>query len=116
MPTRCFMVEEREDGWHRLDSGDLLEEERPQSYWAFPVGAMRWRWHKPLDYDGDPRPMPHLAVRTPAGLFCIDCPATDEPHGHWTRTGDPPNVTVTPSINIGPEIWHGHLTAGELAP
>lgn len=80
------------------------------------VGAMVWWTHQLKPYDEDPRPMPHLGVVTPAGIVCLDCPETDAPHGHWTRTGDPPNVTVTPSLNVNDEEWHGWLTDGDLTP
>lgn len=99
--TQCFMV----DGW-----SDLYDDDGPR------VGAMYWRKHQREEYDSDPRPMPHLAVMTPAGIACLDCPATDPPHGYWTRTGEPPMVTVTPSLNINDEEWHGLLTNGVLAP
>lgn len=33
-------------------------------------------------------------------------------HGNgWTISGDPPKITVTPSINLY-GIWHGHITNG----
>jgi hypothetical protein len=53
---------------------------------------------------------------TAAGLVCLDCPATDPPHGYWTRTGEPPLITVTPSLNVNDEQWHGWLTNGVLMP
>lgn len=80
------------------------------------VGAMAWRRHEVESYDTAPRPMPHLGVMTPAGLVCLDCPDTDPPHGHWTLTGEPPTVTVTPSLNVNNDQWHGWLTNGELTP
>lgn len=89
----------------------------------FRVGAMVWRHHSRLErLDTDPRPMPHLAVMTPAGLVCLDCPATDlrDPSGefipgrYWLRMGEPPAVTVTPSLNVNHGEWHGFLTAGQL--
>ena len=80
----------------------------------FQDGAMFWRQHELEQYDRDPRPMPHLAVMTPAGLVCLDCPASDEPHEYWTRTGTPPMITVTPSLNVNNEQWHGWLRDGEL--
>lgn len=87
---------------------------------AFDVGAMWWRHHERSEHDTDPRPMPHLAVITPAGLACLHCPATDPPHGYWTVTGSPPNVSVEPSLDIGragePRHWHGFLTQGALTP
>ena len=102
MSVRCFMVESVWDCWH--DGG------------AMNVGAMTWRQHEIEPYDANPRPMPHLGVMTPAGLVCLDCPDTDPPHGYWTRTGEPPNVTVTPSLNVNNDQWHGFLTNGELVP
>lgn len=81
------------------------------------VGAMFWWNHGRDELDVQPRPMPHLAVMTPAGLACLDCPATDPPPRYWTRTGEPPNVTVTPSLLINPggtPTWHGFLTNGVL--
>lgn len=37
----------------------------------------------------------------------------------WKITGEPPEITVTPSINMDPnwnhEGWHGYLTNGELS-
>lgn len=94
------------DGWNDLYESDGTPR----------VGAMYWRRHTPEPYDPAPRPMPHLAVLTPAGVACLDCPDTDPPHGHWERTGEPPNVTVTPSLNINNEEWHGWLTEGKLTP
>lgn len=80
------------------------------------IGAMAWRRHEVEPYDPNPRPMPHLGVMTPAGLVCLDCPDTDPPHGHWTRTGEPPDVSVTPSLNVNNDEWHGWLTNGVLSP
>ena len=82
---------------------------------------MAWWRHTRGTNDVAPRPMPHLAVMTPAGLACLDCPATGPggPGRYWERTGEPPNVTVTPSLDIAggtPDHWHGHLTAGALVP
>jgi hypothetical protein len=37
-----------------------------------------------------------------------------ESKDYWTVTGEPPAITVSPSINIGPEIWHGHIVNGEM--
>lgn len=83
------------------------------------VGAMCWRHHDQPnpELDTDPRPLPHLAVMTPAGLVCLDCPADgdrDRPGRYWVRDGEPPVVTVTPSLNVRHGMWHGWLTEGEL--
>lgn len=114
-PIECFVVEDRDGVWVRVDNDEVLNIEHPKSYWAFPLGAIWWWSHEEGHaqmFGPDPRPMPHLAVQTPAGRFCIDCCSTDKVY--WARTGEPPNVTVTPSINIGPEVWHGRLTDGRL--
>lgn len=81
------------------------------------MGAMTWWNHQADEHDPDPRPFPHLAVMTPGGLVCVDCPESDPPYGKWTRTGQPPDVTVSPSLNINegtPGAWHGFLQNGEL--
>lgn len=89
----------------------------------FRVGAMFWRRHTiPVsEMDTDPRPGPHLAVMTPAGIACLMCPASDPPPGrYWLISGEPPNITVTPSLNINPHApdpagrFHGWITDGVL--
>lgn len=58
------------------------------------------------------RPGPYLYVVLPngAGTWCIDGPS-DKGDG-WIRTGEPPLITVTPSIDAGK--YHGVLTDGKL--
>jgi hypothetical protein len=89
------------------------------------VGAIFWWSHETRpERDTSPRPPPHLAVMTPAGIVCLDCPATrGEPGRYWTVTGTPPKVTATPSLDINPQDppndsphWHGFLTDGVLTP
>lgn len=49
-----------------------------------------------------------LVLKTPAGEWTIDGPASNGPG--WTRTGTPPDLVVTPSIGIGsPQRMHGWL-------
>jgi hypothetical protein len=57
-------------------------------------------------------------VRLPGdgGWWHTNMKSTDEPRAYWTVTGEAPNFTVTPSINVGPEWWHGWITGGELTP
>ncbi len=103
----CFMVDEIED---------CFDSEMP---FGHRVGAMFWWNHGRSERDTTPRSMPHLAVMTIAGLACLDCPASepDPPGTYWTRTGEPPIVTVTPSLNINPNgtpTWHGFLANGAL--
>lgn len=66
---------------------------------------------------------PHLIVKTPAGDWDVDGPSSNG--DGWTRSGEPPNVTVRPSIAIGsmsdsisephagdPAYYHAFLTNG----
>jgi hypothetical protein len=43
-------------------------------------------------------------------------PASDPPHELWDVTGEPPAITVTPSINDSSPRggWHGWITEGQL--
>lgn len=75
-----------------------------------PPGAMLWVDWVPDDWCG-PEGKGSLSVMTPGGIWHIDAPATGG--GRWTRTGEPPNVTATPSILIG-TAYHGFLTGGVL--
>ena len=59
-----------------------------------------------------------LVVKLPNGSeWTIDGPSSQG--GHWTRTGEPPNLTATPSIlSYACAAWpeyHGWLRDGELA-
>ncbi len=40
-------------------------------------------------------------------------PAAGTPGARWLVTGQPPNLTVTPSINVV-GVWHGWIRNGEL--
>lgn len=61
-------------------------------------GAMFWDTR----FDNPKR----LAVKLPSGVpWLID--------RSWKRTGEPPNITVTPSINHQGK-YHGHLQNGYL--
>jgi len=56
-----------------------------------------------------------LVCRTPAGDWVIDGPASNG--GRWVRTGEPPRLTVKPSIGFGPTVkltYHAFLTDGKL--
>jgi hypothetical protein len=58
---------------------------------------------------------PPLIVRLPGGIdFCIDSRA-DCPGGEvgWQVSGEPPNITVSPSINVM-GVYHGYLRNGEI--
>lgn len=79
---------------------------------------------KPCDYLTDEyirdhmSKRPPIAVRLPSGdSFVVDSRCTVDgvfqDHG-WTVTGEPPNITVTPSINMV-NTYHGFLTNGVLS-
>lgn len=73
-----------------------------------PVGAMWYAdWFSWKGPDGHA-----LTVMTPGGEWCIDGPASGSGRP-WTRTGTPPNITASPSINIVGK-YHGWLRNGEL--
>lgn len=102
-PTACFLVEDNDGTWAGPNEPN--------------IGAMYWRSHdQPVGpTDTNPRPLPHLAVMTPGGLACLDCPAKQPPAGrYWIWVGEPPNITVTPSLDVRDERrpWHGFITAG----
>jgi hypothetical protein len=86
------------DNPYRLPDGSL------KTLIDLPPGAMWWaRWYSP----------PHLYVMLPPGRYDywdIDGPSSSG--GHWTRAGEPPNVTVSPSI-MTPR-YHSFLTGGVL--
>lgn len=50
-------------------------------------------------------------------LFCVDgqCWKMGEHYGGWTVTGEPPDITISPSINIGGS-YHGFLQNGVISP
>ena len=56
-----------------------------------------------------------LMVRLPGGIdFCLDSRA-DCPGGEvgWTVTGEPPHITVSPSINVM-RTYHGFIRQGVI--
>jgi len=56
-----------------------------------------------------------ITVKTPAGAWVVDGPPIDQPARKWTRTGEPPKITVRPSIRIGsPVRYCAFLTHGVL--
>jgi len=80
-------------------------------------GAM-WRWP---DLDRDGREAWVIVLPNRAGIWWTTYLA-DGPDGGqmWDVTGEPPNITVKPSINAGdgPGVgnWHGWITDGAMTP
>lgn len=71
-------------------------------------GAMFETYWRPALRKEDGRAI--SAVCPNGEVWCIDEEASSG--GFWERTGEPPNLTVTPSIVAGD--YHGHLTAGSF--
>lgn len=95
--------------WHDATIGDVpAGSERP------PNGFLSVQFYR--DHSGKRRA---LWVRLPDGHdFCVDSACYDrgrDPNGNgWTVTGEPPNITVSPSINcVG--SYHGWLQNGVLS-
>lgn len=89
--------------WRRSDNGELV------TMTDAPVGAM-WNADWYVDHPGMTRNEPGVCIvmKTPAGDWIIDGPASNGPG--WTRRGVPPLLEVTPSIGIGePQRFHGWL-------
>src|ERR1035437_10626198 len=61
---------------------------------------------------------PCWVVRLPGEAWCwhTNEPSSAPDGAFWTVTGEPPRITVHPSINVGPEIWHGWIIDGEMNP
>ncbi len=72
-----------------------------------PVGAM-WDAHW-LPWKGPDGKS--LVLMTPGGEWTIDGPSSSD--GHWTRRGEAPRISVSPSINF-PGKFHGWLIDGVL--
>lgn len=99
--------------YRRADYGELV------TLRTAPPGAM-WRafWMEPGRAGPDGMA---FVVRLPDGTdWLIDGPSYDsigKPNGPgWTRTGEAPRFTVTPSILIHRTGYHAHLVNGVLEP
>jgi hypothetical protein len=65
----------------------------------------------------EPRRKPIIVVLPGQNWFCVDSAAYDEARGYhgegWDVSGEPPNLTVSPSINIVGH-YHGYITNGVI--
>ena len=111
------------DRWRvyvRVDTG----EEMTLDHRTLPPGAMYWAtWYSEAadeifisKYHRERGGGPHLMVNTPGGIWDVDIKSSNG--DGWERTGEPPDVTATPSIlihnNDGSARYHGWLRNGQL--
>lgn len=99
--------------WRRADNLEELDEK----LWQFPVGAMYWADWVPENWLTHHDPRGALTVQTPGGPWTIDQKASDATgfkETGWTRTGEPPLITASPSIHIV-GAYHGFLVNGVLS-
>lgn len=79
------------------------------------AGAM-WRWPA-NDIEG--RECWCVVLPNRAGTWWTTLDASDTGN-LWEVTGEPPNITVRPSINYPDSRpgrgWHGHIVNGEMTP
>lgn len=120
-PRACacgYVFQEKDNRQHQVallyrgpdDRLYVLNGQRWAKEYVTPAGAM-------YDADWYPDKGPDgrcMTVVLPDGAhWCIDGPSSGGGDG-WKRTGEPPNITATPSIQTGK--WHGFLTGGQLVP
>jgi hypothetical protein len=114
VPGRSVLLAQGAAGQkYHLGTVEVVTGSDGQEYGAAPPGAM-WDcdW---LHCDATVNRYPDgkcWCVRTPKGDWLIDGPSSTHEQG-WTRTGEAPYLTVTPSI-ITPRGYHGWLTEGLL--
>lgn len=80
-------------------------------FWIFKddAGAM-FRWEP---FDKNDREAWCIVLPNGAGLWWTTY-EDDDSHQLWDVSGEPPNITVSPSINAG--VWHGFITDGVMTP
>jgi hypothetical protein len=120
MSWQCFLIKSiRQTDWEPTEGGGrvrrgimTLPDGREVEWKDLPVGAM---WHSdmlPADskYDGY---VPTWYVLLPNNCaWPIQHKGTDG--ASWTMTGEPPNITTTPSINYV-KRYHGWIKDGVIS-
>ncbi|MDE2102990.1 MAG: hypothetical protein KGL39_37445 [Patescibacteria group bacterium] len=122
-PITCYCIEttdlplvEIRDGirvpqYRRKDTGEIIVGTQPGAIFFY--DEIMGSDHPPRNVGPDGRAL--IVVLPNNDWWWIDAPATRPPGNKWTRTGTPPKVTATPSIDMGgPDPWHGYLTDGVL--
>ena len=119
MPYPCRMIDlpalvkDYGSDWvDHLQPGDMWEVNR--TYWEHDREHLHRNDLSPEYWRDNAAKRPPLCVVLPSGdWFYVDSKCSGEDHG-WTVTGDPPLITVSPSINaIG--SYHGWLQNGVLS-
>lgn len=78
---------------------------------GMPAGTMIRTWWLEPNHVGPDGMSIGVVLPAPSGMmFPMDYPSSD---GGWTRTGVPPKITLSPSINHV-DVWHGWLRDGVL--
>lgn len=116
MPWNCRLVEYKK-GMHPrqggvLKVGDMFlapDDDDPDAY------TIKFHIRNLSDfyYANNKHRRPIIVVLPGPTLFCIDskCWTSGNYYGGWTVAGEAPNITITPSINIG-GTYHGFLQNG----
>lgn len=125
-PTSCAHCDYRfqeGDTWQVLHRTRYARADRDGAEFDLedaPVGAMyRAEWFEVSKAMRGPDGESWVVVLpNGAGPWCMDGPSSDGKH--WTRTGTPPKLTVTPSIGGHPNgaggwLYHGWLKDGVLS-
>jgi len=102
MPTPLRIVEQPKD-----------QDDNPHWWSAEPGDMWRCLWDSHVVEGRDPC----WVIRMPGQAWVWHTNDKDTKNGNfWNVTGEVPNITVHPSINIGPEIWHGWIKNGQMDP
>jgi hypothetical protein len=121
MACSCGQKFREDDAWQvvtdliyrRADSGETmtLRDAPPGALWD--AWWLRGKSIGSREYGGPDGRV--ITVKTPAGAWVVDGPSIDHPAQTWARTGEPPKITVRPSIRIGsPVRYYAFLTNGVL--
>ncbi len=84
-------------------------------WWGAEVGDM-WRCREESHVVEGRGPCWIIRMPDKCAWWHTNWKCTSAPFTYWEVTGEAPNITIKPSINIGPEWWHGWITDGVMAP
>lgn len=119
MTWKCKLIEYKKNSadWEVGDmffgpSKDRMKLRGEYSLWMY----MQCRFLSDYYWSNNSHRRPLFVVLPGRHLFCIDgqCWSNGTHYGGWTVSGDAPEITVGPSINIG-GLYHGWLWNGVLS-